>query len=104
MTIVISSIVAICAGLESFGGYGDIWREKRDICEVIKSEGFSFFQLTNDYSKNKNHKAAYPLFAAKVEELIRSEVKEYLAAAIQKRRRNSEGPGSADDGGLGSGA
>ncbi len=44
-SIVASLIVAICAGLESTFGFGDIWREKRNAAEVIKSEGFCFIQL-----------------------------------------------------------
>ena len=38
-SIVASLIVAICAGLESTFGFGDIWREKRNAAEIIKSEG-----------------------------------------------------------------
>jgi len=39
-SIVASLVVAICAGLESLFGFGDIWREKRNAAEIIKSEGF----------------------------------------------------------------
>jgi Protein of unknown function (DUF4231) len=94
LSIVVSSIVAVCAAIESFGGFGDVWREKRDICELIKSEGFSFFQLSNGYSKWQCHKDAYPLFVSKVEELIRGEVKEYLSMAYRKDGEDQASPRS----------
>jgi len=51
-SIVVSLVIAICAGLESLFGFGDIWREKRNAAEVIKCEGFSFLQLTGKYGFN----------------------------------------------------
>ena len=83
LSIVVSFVVAICAGLEGLFGFGDIWRERRDIGELIKSEGFSFFQLSDDYEK-KTHEEAYPRFASNVEKLIRTEIKDYLRVAIPK--------------------
>jgi hypothetical protein len=83
-SIVASLVVAICAGLESLFNFGDIWREKRAAAELIKSEGFSFFQLSGSYAPFKTHKAAYKLFAQNVDELIRSEIKDYILAVSQK--------------------
>jgi hypothetical protein len=82
-SIITSGIVAICAGIESLFNFGDIWREKRDVCELIKSEGFNFFQLSGDYT-GKSRKDAYLLFASKVEELIRVEIKGYIRAITPK--------------------
>jgi hypothetical protein len=48
-SIIVSLVVAICAGLESVFGFGDIWREKRMAAELIKSEGFGFLQLAGGY-------------------------------------------------------
>jgi Protein of unknown function (DUF4231) len=83
-SIVASLVVAICAGIESLFGFGEIWREKRNAAELIKSEGFSFLELAGDYKDYTSHKAAYKHFAARVEELIRSEIKEYVVAATPK--------------------
>jgi uncharacterized protein DUF4231 len=47
-SIITSGFVAICAGIETLFSFGAIWREKRDVCELIKSEGFNFFQLSDD--------------------------------------------------------
>jgi hypothetical protein len=83
-SIVVSLLIAICAGLDSLFGYGDIWREKRIAAEIIKSEGFSFFELTGKYAAFKTHKEAYHAFAAHVEELILKEIKEYIVAISPK--------------------
>jgi hypothetical protein len=89
-SILVSFIVAICAGLESLFGFGEIWREKRAAAELIKSEGFSFLELTGDYSTFDTHADAFKLFAKKVEDLIRSEIKDYIVAVSP---RPGNGPG-----------
>ena len=76
-SIIVSLVVAVCAGLESVFGWGDIWREKRMAAELIKSEGFSFLQLTGGYAQFMTHQDAYKLFAQNVEDLIRHEIKDY---------------------------
>lgn len=83
-SIAVSLVVAICAGLESLFGWGDIWREKRMAAELIKSEGFSFLQLSGAYAQFKTHQEAYKLFAQSVEELIRHEIKDYIVAVTPK--------------------
>jgi hypothetical protein len=87
-SIVVSLIVAICAGLESLFGWGDIWREKRMAAELIKSEGFSFLQLSGGYAQFKTHQDAYKVFAQSVEELIRHEIKDYIVAVSPKPQTN----------------
>ncbi len=89
-SIIASLVVAICAGLESLFGFGDIWREKRMAAELIKSEGFSFLQLAGGYAQFKSHQDAYKLFAQNVEDLIRYEIKDYILAVSPK-------PGSPPD-------
>jgi Protein of unknown function (DUF4231) len=83
-SIIVSLVVAVCAGLESVFGWGDIWREKRMAAELIKSEGFSFLQLTGGYAQFMTHQDAYKLFAQNVEDLIRHEIKDYIVAVSPK--------------------
>jgi hypothetical protein len=90
-SIVTSLVVAICAGLESVFGFGDIWREKRMSAELIKSEGFSFLQLTGGYAQFKTHQDAYKVFAQNVEDLIRHEIKDYIVAVTP--RSSTDRPG-----------
>lgn len=96
-SIIVSFVVAVSAGLESLLGYGDIWREKRAAAELIKSEGFSFFQLSGNYAQFKSHQDAYQLFAKNVEDLIRSEIKDYIIAVSPKPGAAlSQGPGGTE--------
>ena len=83
-SIAVSLVVAICAGLEGLFGWGNIWREKRMAAELIKSEGFSFLQLSGGYAQFKSHQDAYKLFAQNVEQLIRHEIKDYIVVVTPK--------------------
>jgi hypothetical protein len=58
--------------------YGEIWREKRRSAELLKVEGWQFFQLCGKYQADGGHKKAFPHFAAAVEEMIAREVGEYF--------------------------
>lgn len=91
-SVIASLVVAICAGVESLFSFGDIWREKRAAAELIKSEGFSFLQLTGDYKEFETHADAFQRFAANVEGLIRSEIKEYIVAVSQKPGSDKDKP------------
>lgn len=90
-SIVASLVVAICASLESLFGFGEMWREKRMSAELIKSEGFSFLQLSGAYAQFATHQDAYKLFAQNVEELIRHEIKDYVVAVTPKTAAESAG-------------
>jgi hypothetical protein len=93
--IIASLVVAICAGVESLFGFGDIWREKRAAAELIKIEGFRFFQLAGEYNQpRKSHAKLYPVFAARVEDIIASEIKDYLSA-VKSKEENGSPAGSA---------
>jgi hypothetical protein len=77
--VVVSLVIAVCAGLESLFGFGDIWREKRNAAEILKSEGFKFLERIGKYH-GKTHEESYEVFAASVEELILNEIREYIVA------------------------
>src|SRR6266545_4472628 len=46
---VVGAIVAGCAAWEGVANYGEIWREKRRAAELLKVEGWQFFQLCGKY-------------------------------------------------------
>jgi hypothetical protein len=75
--IVTGLLIAIAAGVEEIFHYGEIWREKRKAAELLKIEGWRYFQLAGSYRK-LNHKVAYPDFAANVEGMIEREIKDYM--------------------------
>jgi Protein of unknown function (DUF4231) len=75
--IVTGLLIAIAAGVEEIFHYGEIWREKRKAAELLKIEGWRYFQLAGPYRK-ATHKVAYPDFAANVEVMIEREIKDYM--------------------------
>jgi hypothetical protein len=78
-TIVVSLLIAISAGAEEIFRFGEIWRDKRIAAELIKGEGFRYFELTGPY-KGMTHESAYVEFTAAVENLIEHEIKDYFVA------------------------
>lgn len=81
-SIVVSLLVAIAGAIEGLFNFGEVWRHKRDAAELIKSEGFRYFQLIGPYA-GATHATAYPKFAENVEKLIRQEIKEYVAIVAE---------------------
>lgn len=89
-SIAASLLVAACAGVDQLFRFGDIWREKRAAAELIKIEGFRFFQLAGPY-RMMTHETAYSLFAEKVEDLIEREIKDYIVAVAPDKERKPNG-------------
>lgn len=82
---VVGAIIAGCAAWEGVANYGEIWRGKRRAAELLKIEGWQFFQLCGKYEDEGDdenalkYKKAFPRFAAEVENMIAKEIGEYLA-------------------------
>jgi hypothetical protein len=81
----IGLLIAVSAGLEEIFHFGEIWREKRGAAELLKVEGWRYFELSGPY-RDKSYQAAYPDFVGSVEALIEREIKDYLVAVrpVQK--------------------
>jgi Protein of unknown function (DUF4231) len=90
----LSQIVAILAAVDQFFKFGDRWRHYRRSAEALKSHGWQFFQLGGAYaafSKSGGHAAAFPVFAAQVEEIIQSDVEGFVSQiAVQKQLDKQE--------------
>ncbi|GEM_PF-1259542 len=76
---IVGGVVAGCAAWEGVANYGEIWRGKRRSAELLKVEGWQFFQLCGKYQQDGCHEKGFPRFAAAVEEMIAREVGEYFA-------------------------
>src|SRR5262252_5273928 len=63
LTFTISLAVAICMALEGFFRWGERWTHYRRLSELLKSEGWLFFQLAGPYQDSGSHAKAYPEFA-----------------------------------------
>ena len=90
----VGAVVAGCAAWEGVANYGETWREKRRAAELLKVEGWQFFQLCGKYrddNRNRDDKS-YPRFAAEVESMIAKEVGEYLSvfdASLDQAKRQA---------------
>jgi hypothetical protein len=66
-TFAVSLLVAISAVVEAIYRYGERWRVYRNTAEQLKTEAWQFFQLSGQYGRYDTHNAAYPVFAARIE-------------------------------------
>jgi hypothetical protein len=117
---VLSILVAISVGLDSFFHFGERWRHFRRTAELLKTEGWLFIEGGGRYKRYQHissfHDKAFPLFATKVEELVRRDVEVYLTRIVQEKQEDSDkeeeevqqafgpvGEGAADRSGEGAG-
>jgi hypothetical protein len=75
-------VVALAAAIEGFFHYSDRWPHYRRLAELLKSEGWQFFQLSGQYAGTVDHTAAYPQFAAHVEAIIQRDVEVFFTAVV----------------------
>jgi hypothetical protein len=77
-TFAVSLLVALSAAVEGFFRYGERWRHYRRTAELLKTEGWQFFQLTGNYRRHAAYASAYPLFASRVEDILQQDVDAYV--------------------------
>jgi hypothetical protein len=92
VTFSVSLLVAVSAAVEEFFHYGERWRHYRRTVELLKIEGWLFFQSGGLYN-GKSHADAYPTFAARVEETLQQDIDVYIMQVVkeQKERQKQEG-------------
>ena len=88
--VVLGLLVAITASLEEFFRYGERWRHYRQTVEWLKIEGWRFFQLSDPYRKNEAHAKAYPVFADRIEDILRRDVNVYISEIVRPREEKEE--------------
>jgi hypothetical protein len=98
VVFVLSLLVAISAALEEFLRYGAQWRHYRLKVELLKNEGWLFFQLSGRrYRHFLSYAEAYPRFARRVEKWNRLEVDEYLTEVAQDKGDEDEDEDEDED-------
>jgi len=90
-TFGISLLVAISLAVEGVFNYGERWRHYRKTVELLKIEGWQFFQLSGPYQQFDCHEEAYTVFAGRVEEDIKSEVQDYITKVVQEKDEDKGG-------------
>jgi hypothetical protein len=86
----LSLLVAISAAIDGLFRFGERWRHYRLIAERLKVEGWQFFQLSGPYGQQAGHAAAQPEFAARVEEIIKSDVERYVSEVVREKPASAE--------------
>lgn len=91
ITFAISLLVAASAAIDGFFHFGTRWRHYRGTVERLKSEGWSFAELSGHYHRpNATHSRVFPDFVSRVEQILGQEVEDYVegvAAEAQPKQR-----------------
>src|ERR1700757_5134523 len=91
LTFGISLLVAISIAVEEFFHYSERWRHYRRTAELLKSEGWQFFEQSGPY-KGKSYAEAYPIFTARVEDVIQHDIEAYFTKVVpEKEEEKKEG-------------
>ena len=83
-------LVAVSAAIDGLFRFGERWRHYRLIAERLKIEGWQFFQLSGPYARHPGHAAAHREFAARVEEIIKSDVEQYITEVVREKQVPAE--------------
>lgn len=75
-------VVALTAAVDGFLHFGDRWPHYRRMSELLKSEGWQFFELAGPYAAAPTHGEAYRTFALNVETLVRDDVDEFFRTVV----------------------
>jgi hypothetical protein len=89
-TAAISLVVAISVAVEEFFHYGERWRHYRNTVELLKMEGWKFFQRSGPYRGYGSLAEAYPLFAAHVEEKMKHELDAYITEVAKEKEEDRD--------------
>jgi hypothetical protein len=86
-TFTISLLVAISVTMEEFFRFGERWRYYRRTVELLKSEGWQFFQLAGAYQYYNTHSEVYTAFAARVEEILHRDMDALITQVKEKKEQ-----------------
>ena len=90
ITFVVSLLVAISIAIEEFFHYGERWRHYRRSVELLKIEGWLFFQLSGPYQAFSQHSEAYSQFGGKIEEILQHEVDMYISQVVKEKEEEKK--------------
>lgn len=94
LAFVVSLMVAAAVGLDEFFHFGERWRHFRRTAELLKAEGWLFIEGGGRYKQEQHrrnfHELFFPVFATKVEEIIRRDVEVYLTRIVQEKQDDAD--------------
>ena len=84
LSIALSLLVALAVAVEELMRFGERFRHYRRAVELLKSEGWQFFQLAGPYRRHDTHTQAYRSFAGRVEAIIQPSVEVYVSEVLSE--------------------
>ena len=90
ITFAVSLVVAIAVAVEGFFHYGERWRHYRRTVELLKSEGWQFYELAGAYAGYRSHKAAFRPFTSAFEGLIAEDVNAYVSKVMREQQHDGD--------------
>jgi hypothetical protein len=84
LSIGLSLLVALAVAVEELMRFGERFRHYRRAVELLKSEGWQFFQLAGPYRRHDTHIGAYRSFASRVEAIIQPSVEVYVSEVLSE--------------------
>lgn len=84
-TVGLSAVVTVSSAIEVFYQFGDRWYSYRKSAELLKSQGWQFFQLSGSYRSYDTHSKALPVFTDQVEEIIQRDVELYVTEGMREQ-------------------
>ncbi len=83
LTFAISLVVAASAAVEAFFHFGARWRHYRGTVERLKSEGWTYAELSGAYNKpGATHDGAFQDFVGRVEQTLGQESTAYIEGVV----------------------
>jgi Protein of unknown function (DUF4231) len=94
-TIVLSSIIAISAAVEEFYQFGNRWYSYRKSSELLKTNGWQFFQKGGQYKSSKSHQEAFPAFVEQIEAIVQRDIEIFVTEGVKEiQKEKSDGESS----------
>lgn len=83
-------LVALAVSLEGFFRFGERWKHYRRTAELLKIEGWHFFESAGPY-QGLDHRSAFPSFAARTEAIIQRDVDSFISVIATEKSAEAGG-------------
>lgn len=81
--VVLSLVVTTGISLEEFNQYSKRWDSYRKTAELLRTQGWQFFQLSGVYRSYGSHHYALPAFMDQIEAIVQRDVEVYVTEGMQ---------------------